>query len=87
MATLVQMARDIYPHDKVADEFYVVAVKGYDTDDKKEHGRGGHRRAGRRGAGAGPCDPICPLAGRTTASRYCTAIEKTAFFQTVRSDW
>jgi len=30
-ATLVQMARDIYPHDKVGDEFYVVAVKGYDT--------------------------------------------------------
>jgi hypothetical protein len=31
MATLVQMARDIYPHDRIADEFYVVAVKGYDT--------------------------------------------------------
>lgn len=30
-ATLVQMARDIYPHDKVGDEYYVVAVKGYDT--------------------------------------------------------
>ena len=30
-ATLVQMARDIYPHDKVGDEFYVIAVKGYDT--------------------------------------------------------
>lgn len=30
-ATLVQMARDIYPHDKVGDEFYVAAVKGYDT--------------------------------------------------------
>jgi hypothetical protein len=30
-ATLVQMARDIYPHDKVSDEYYVVAVKGYDT--------------------------------------------------------
>ena len=30
-ATLVQMARDIYPHDHVADEYYVVAVKGYDT--------------------------------------------------------
>ena len=28
-ATLAQMARDIYPHDKVGDEFYVVAVKGY----------------------------------------------------------
>ncbi|MAS13878.1 MAG: Twin-arginine translocation pathway signal [Nitratireductor sp.] len=30
-ATLVQMARDIYPHDHVSDEFYVIAVKGYDT--------------------------------------------------------
>jgi hypothetical protein len=31
MATLVQMARDIYPHDRIADEFYALAVKGYDT--------------------------------------------------------
>ena len=30
-ATLVQMARDIYPHDKVGDEFYVIAVKDYDA--------------------------------------------------------
>lgn len=30
-ATLVQMARDIYPHDHIADAHYVVAVKGYDT--------------------------------------------------------
>ncbi|TMV04295.1 gluconate 2-dehydrogenase subunit 3 family protein [Ruegeria sediminis] len=30
-ATLVQMARDIYPHDRIADENYVIAVKGYDT--------------------------------------------------------
>ena len=35
-ATLVQMARDIYPHDKVGDEFYVVAVKGYDTEEAAE---------------------------------------------------
>lgn len=33
MATLIQMARDIYPHDHVADEFYAIAVKGYDTAD------------------------------------------------------
>ncbi|OOY21805.1 Twin-arginine translocation pathway signal [Thioclava sp. DLFJ5-1] len=32
-ATLVQMARDIYPHDKVDDQYYVIAVKGYDTAD------------------------------------------------------
>lgn len=31
MATLIQMARDIYPHDHVVDEFYAIAVKGYDT--------------------------------------------------------
>ena len=33
MATLVQMARDIYPHDHVPTEFYVIAVKGYDTEE------------------------------------------------------
>lgn len=33
MATLIQMARDIYPHDRVGDEFYAAAVKGYDTAD------------------------------------------------------
>ena len=31
MATLMQMARDIYPHDRIADEVYAIAVKGYDT--------------------------------------------------------
>jgi len=35
-ATLVQMARDIYPHDKIGDEFYVIAVKGYDNPDTAE---------------------------------------------------
>lgn len=32
-ATLTQMARDIYPHDRVGDAFYVTALKGYDTED------------------------------------------------------
>ena len=36
MATLLQMARDIYPHDHVADELYAVAVKGYDAEASKE---------------------------------------------------
>ena len=27
MATLIQMARDIYPHDQVPDKFYAIAVK------------------------------------------------------------
>ncbi|EFO30842.1 twin-arginine translocation pathway signal [Roseibium sp. TrichSKD4] len=36
MATLIQMARDIYPHDHVADEYYAAAVKGYDNADQAE---------------------------------------------------
>lgn len=36
MATLIQMARDIYPHDKVADKFYAAAVKGYDVPETVE---------------------------------------------------
>ena len=30
MATLIQVARDIYPHDRIADQYYAVAVKGHD---------------------------------------------------------
>jgi hypothetical protein len=30
MATLIQMARDIYPHDQVPDKYYAIAVKAYD---------------------------------------------------------
>jgi len=30
MATMVQMARDIYPHDSFSDELYAAAVKGHD---------------------------------------------------------
>ncbi|MGP1256378.1 MAG: twin-arginine translocation signal domain-containing protein [Kiloniellales bacterium] len=30
MRTLIQMARDIYPHDRLADRFYAAAVAGYD---------------------------------------------------------
>lgn len=35
-AALVQMARDIYPHDQVGDEYYVVAVKGYDSAEQAD---------------------------------------------------
>jgi hypothetical protein len=31
MQTLIQMARDIYPHDRLADRFYAIALKEYDT--------------------------------------------------------
>ncbi|QNP60516.1 gluconate 2-dehydrogenase subunit 3 family protein [Paenacidovorax monticola] len=36
--TLVRMARDIYPHDKLADTFYVEAVAPYDAASAKDKG-------------------------------------------------
>ena len=30
MRTLIKMVRDIYPHDRIADEFYAIACKTYD---------------------------------------------------------
>src|SRR6202008_3772311 len=30
MKTLILVARDIYPHDKVADRFYAIAMKAHD---------------------------------------------------------
>ncbi len=38
MATLIQMARDIYPHDRVADQYYAVAVKGHDDKAAEDSG-------------------------------------------------
>jgi hypothetical protein len=31
MAALLQLARDIYPHDQIPDRFYAIAVKAYDA--------------------------------------------------------
>ncbi|NGO54902.1 twin-arginine translocation signal domain-containing protein [Allomesorhizobium camelthorni] len=36
MATLIQMARDIYPHDQVPDKHYAIAVKGHDEAAAKD---------------------------------------------------
>src|SRR5271154_511910 len=30
MKTLILVARDIYPHDRIADRFYAIAMKSYD---------------------------------------------------------
>jgi hypothetical protein len=35
-ATLIQVARDIYPHDRVPDRLYAVAVKGHDETAAKD---------------------------------------------------
>ena len=84
MATLLQMARDIYPHDQVADQFYAVAVKGYDADDKKAMVE----------AGIAELDAAAKAMGHASYSaigweedrvKVLQSLEKTTFFQTVRA--
>lgn len=36
MLTLIKLARDIYPHDRLADRFYAVAMKPYDEKAAKD---------------------------------------------------
>lgn len=35
MHTLIKLARDIYPHDRLGDRFYAIAMKGYDEAGQK----------------------------------------------------
>lgn len=35
-ATLVKMARDLYPHDKIADKYYATVIEGLDTAAKDD---------------------------------------------------
>lgn len=84
MATLLQMARDIYPHDHVADRFYALAVKAYDTADKKEMVAAG---VAELDAAAQAQGHASYLAAQWEEERVkvLLAVEKTPFFQTVRS--
>ena len=84
MATLLQMARDIYPHDQVGDQFYAVAVKGYDSEEHKALVAEGVAALDAAAQAAG-------FASYTAAGweedrvKLLQSIETTPFFQTVRS--
>ena len=85
MATLIQMARDIYPHDQVPDKFYAIAVKGYDEAAAKDPT---HRDMIENGiadldmkAGDGG---YTGLGWEEQRVKVLHEIENTPFFQTVR---
>ncbi len=82
-ATLVQMARDIYPHDHVSDEYYVIAVKGYDTAEAAPGIEAGIAAldAAARGRGFARYLAIGWERDRVDLLR---AIEEGAFFQQIR---
>lgn len=37
LKTLIKLARDIYPHDKLPDKYYALAVKTYDAGEKPDN--------------------------------------------------
>lgn len=84
MATLVQMARDIYPHDRIPDARYAVAVKGYDTAEKAPMVEAGIAGLDAAARGQGHSSYLGALweAERVAVLR---AIEKDEFFRTVRA--
>ncbi|MDG1003377.1 MAG: Twin-arginine translocation pathway signal, partial [Emcibacteraceae bacterium] len=83
MATLIQVARDIYPHDKVADEFYAAAVKGYDTAEAKEPIEAGVAALDAAAAGRGHASYLDTGWERDRVD-ILRSMESSPFFQKIR---
>lgn len=83
MATLLQMARDIYPHDRVGDRFYAIAVKGYDSQDSKAMVAEGVAALDAAAQSAG-FDNYLAVSWEDDRVAILRSVEDSAFFQTVR---
>ena len=83
MATLIQMARDIYPHDQVGDEFYAAAVKGYDSAENKENVEAGIAALNAAAVAKGHPDYITASWERDRVD-ILRSMENSPFFQTIR---
>jgi hypothetical protein len=89
MATLILMARDIYPHDRLTDAVYAKAVSGYDdqsasdpaTKKMIEDGTAGLDQSART---AYQVDYV-NVGWEEQRTHLLRGIQETAFFQTVRS--
>ncbi|KEO59866.1 twin-arginine translocation pathway signal [Thioclava indica] len=82
-ATLVQMARDIYPHDKIDDQYYVKAVKGYDTADMAEEIEAGIAALDAAARGKGNASYL-DTAWEKDRVAILRGMEESPFFQKVR---
>ena len=82
-ATLVQMARDIYPHDKVGDQFYVIAVKGYDSADSAATIEAGIAALNAAAQGKGFANYLA-AGWEDDRVAILRGMEKSAFFQQIR---
>lgn len=87
MKTLIQMARDVYPHDRIPDRFYAIAVKGHDDKAAADPAHGdlieGGVAALDAAAGEGG---YLGLGWESDRVRVLRTLEDSPFFQAVRSD-
>lgn len=83
MATLVRMARDIYPHDQVADEYYVIAVRGYDSAEMAAMVEAGISALDAAAQGRGHASYL-DIGWERDRVDILRAMEESHFFQTVR---
>jgi len=79
MAKLIQLARDIYPHDKISDEFYVTAIKGYDSKEQADIIEAGIADLDNKAGG-----DYLSLGWEQQRVAVLRQIEDTPFFQTIR---
>lgn len=89
MATLVQMARDIYPHDRFSDDLYAMAVKSHDEkaaadDNFKAMIEAGVKELNTR-AQARQHPSYIGVGWEAERVNILKSIEQSEFFQTLRS--
>lgn len=84
MTTLMQMARDIYPHDQVPDQHYAVAVKGYDSAEQKGMIDEGIAALDAAAKAMGHAD-YASIGWEEDRVKVLQSIETTPFFQTIRA--
>jgi hypothetical protein len=90
MATLATVARDIYPHDRLGDVYYVNAVTGYDAGAKSSADLKALLEAGVASLDSGAQDRFGVVYIEVVSENDRVALlrdmEKSKFFQKLRSD-
>jgi len=89
MRTLILVARDIYPHDRLADKYYAAAVMGYDEGAQKDATLKNLIEMGISGLDLRSRDkhhkPYAEVAKEEDRVAMLREIEGTQFFQKIRS--
>ena len=84
MATLIQLARDIYPHDRLEDKYYAIAVKGHDEKAASDEAYKAMIEEGIADLDNRAGGSYRSMGWETDRTAILRDIEKTDFFQAVR---